>query len=264
MSSAARSSAMLGAALGLGLGAAACGSAMQGAGSELPRIPAEQARSTEWRQARAELARLRASYRPGKPYTMNLALELTEPRTGQRIRARGAVAVAPSRQGLRMIMLGPGGTTALDLWLCQDRFRFVLPAVELTKRGDRSTARAELRGMPVDFLRWWLLRPLEGQLLCAAQSDAGARFVLRDGDAVVDVLSRAHGGLELERRSGQDREQVVTDGPGCGTVRYRQASMGIDISVSCEKLDLDRAPPVAAFADPDDPADECGIEGQAQ
>jgi hypothetical protein len=257
VSSDARTWAVLALTLGLGLWGAGCEATTTSAQPALPRIPAEQARTAEWRQSRHELAELRLRYRPRQPYKMNLGLELTEPRTGQRIRARGAVAVAPARQALRMIMLGPGGTTALDLWLCRDRFRFVLPAVELTKRGDRSTSRAELRGMPVDFLRWWMLRPLAGQLLCAASSRAGGHFVLRDRDAVVDVLSPKRGGLWVERRSGPEREQVVTDGPGCGTVRYRQASMGIDILVRCEKLDLDGAPPAAAFADPDDPADGC-------
>lgn len=191
---------------------------------------------------------------------MNLALELTEPRTGQRMRARGAVAVRPP-SALRMVLLGPGGTTALDLWICRDAFRFAIPAADLVHRGDASTPRAELRGLPVDFLRWWLLRPLEGHLLYHERRDDRARYVLRHDDQIVDVETTGEGdGLTVRRTAGGDAEEVEAAGPGCAPVRYRQRSTGIDIAVTCEELDPERVPPARAFADPDDTERACAAE----
>ena len=62
----------------------------------------------------------------------------------------GAIAIAPPVSGvtrpsgegppvdaegaLRMILLGPGGTTALDLWSRGDRFRFAIPALDLLRQ----------------------------------------------------------------------------------------------------------------------------------
>jgi hypothetical protein len=170
------------------------------------------------------------------------------------------VAVSPAEQALRMIMLGPAGTTALDLWVCRDRFRFVLPAADLTRRGDAHTPASELRGLPVEFLRWWLLRPLDGQLLCTVDGEGGRRYLLRDAEAIVDVHAGQGLGLEVERRTRGDRERVQAAGPGCASVRYDQASTGIDIVVRCEQLDRARTPTAAAFADPDDPAQGCSSD----
>jgi hypothetical protein len=245
--------------LGLSLGPLGCaGAATDDAWS--PRSAARAPSGTEWRAARQQLEQLRARYAPPGAYTMNVTLELTEPYTGQRVRARGAVAVSPAEHALRMIMLGPGGTTALDLWVCQDRFRFVLPAADLSRRGDARTPRSELRGLPVEFLRWWLLAPLGGQLLFTLDGESGRRYVLRDGAAVVDVRAGPGLGLEVERRSEQDRERVQAEGPGCASVRYDQASTGIDLWVRCEQLDRSRTPPAEAFADPDDPTQSCIAE----
>lgn len=213
-----------------------------------------------WREARRDLRRLRAAYAPARPYTMNLALEMTHPLTGNRLRARGAVAVAPAHRALRMILLGPGGTTALDLWVCRDRFRFALPAVGLVQRGDASTPRERLRGLPVDFLRWWLLRPLDGHLLYVAEQGESRRYVLRDRNEVVDFTTAGAGGVALERRSRWDRQSVRASGPGCAGVQYAQASTGIDITVECEKLDPQQQPRPEAFADPDAPEQICRLQ----
>ena len=245
-------------ALALGLGAAQLGCAPPAAGPAVAPAALEPPSGAVWREERRAFARLRAEYEPARTYTMDVTLELTEPYTGQHVRSRGAVAVSPSAQALRMILLGPGGTTALDLWVCRDRFRLLLPAADLRRRGDASTPPSELRGMPVEFLRWWLLRPLDGQLLCVLDEPPGRRYLLRDGDAVVDLRAGTGSRLELERRSPRDRERVDAAGPGCASVRYQQASTGIDIAVRCEKLDPNRTPAAEAFADPDDPTASCG------
>jgi hypothetical protein len=214
----------------------------------------------QWRATRRALAELRSDYAPARAYTMNVTLELTEPYTGQQLRARGAVAVSPAEQALRMILLGPGGSTVLDLWVCRDRYRLLLPTANVRRHGDSATPAHEQRGLPIEFLRWWLLRPLDGELLCAVDAERGRRYLLRDGDAVVDVLAGRSPGLDVERRSGGDRERVASEGPGCASVRYQQASTGIDITVRCEKLDPSRPPAAAAFADPDDPTQSCAAD----
>jgi hypothetical protein len=158
----------------------------------------------------------------------------------------------------RMMLLGPGGTTALDLWIKADAFRFAVPALELLRRGDRNTPAHETRGMPVSFLRWWLIRPFRGRLLWAADDGGEERFVLRDGDAVVDVVRRSSGSVRAERTvwsRGEEprileREVVEAEGLGCDAVHYRQRSTGLTVLVRCES-DGERSPDPRAFEDPD-------------
>lgn len=208
----------------------------------------------EWKEARARLTSLRAKV---APRTLRVALSLREPISGRVLEARGALAVAPP-SSLRMILLGPGGTTALDLWIDGDRYRFAVPAIDLLKRGDASTSREDRRGLPVDFLRWWLLRPASGQLLWSSRDAAGDRFLLRDGEAIVDlhvgagdaVAARRTTWTSLPERCVLDEETVRAARLGCGEVRYHQASTGLDVTVRCEGEEA--APPRArAFVDPD-------------
>ncbi len=221
-----------------------------------------------WRAAHAEVAALRDRLRPKAGYTMNVALTLEQVQLGQRIRARGAVAVRPP-DALRMILLGPGGTTALDLWICGDEFRFQIPAIDLLRRGDATTPSAELRGMPVDFLRWWFLRPLAGQLLAFVDDEsAGRSYLIGDGDRVVELGETGLPGgalddpLQVVRRSIHDEERLIIDGAACGQVKYAQRSTGIELEVQCEKRNV-APPPLRAFADPDDLDRGCGATTEA-
>jgi hypothetical protein len=191
--------------------------------------------------------------------------------TRLRIRPRGAIAISPVGDGdaaerqayphgaLRMILLGPGGTTALDLWVRDDQFRFAIPALDLRKRGDASTPRSAMRGLPVDFLRWWLLRPAAGALLWYSRAGGTDAFVLRDGDAIVELRVTDHGTVGARRSTWAtgseprmlDEEVVIAEAIDCGTVRYAQASTGLLITVACEGEERDRAPNPRAFVDPD-------------
>ncbi|MFT3776054.1 MAG: hypothetical protein QM820_62720 [Minicystis sp.] len=206
----------------------------------------------EWRRGLDRLSEIRKA--AGAARTTRIALELREPRTGRSLQARGAVAIAPPR-GLRMILLGPGGTTALDLWLDGGRFRFAVPAIDLKKRGDLASPREERRGLPVDFLGWWLLRPASGELLWYGRDRNGDRFVLRDGGAVVDLVAGDDGRITARRTtwSGSKRiddETVEAGAIGCAPVRYHQGSTGLDVTVRCEG-ETAGEPPAKALADPD-------------
>jgi hypothetical protein len=225
-------------------------------------VAAPRPRLTEWREARARLHALRAET-SGRPRTIRLALELREPFTGRVMQARGAVALSPP-DALRMILLGPGGTTALDLWAKGDRFRFAVPAIDLLRRGDATTPRSSMRGLPVDFLRWWLLDPFGGELLAYERTQGAERFVLREEGAVVHATVRADGSIEAvretyaepargERPRRVDAETVSAEHLGCATVRYAQQSTHLSIRVRCEGEERERAPSPRAFEDPDGP-----------
>lgn len=232
-------------------------SACAGAGAD--REMARAAPTIEgWREGLAKLGEIRAA--AASPRTQRIALRLREPVTGRTLEARGAVAIAPP-DALRMILLGPGGTTAVDLWIARDRYRFAVPAIDLLKRGDASTPRSARRGLPVDFLRWWLLRPAHGSLLWTARDGDARRLVLRDGDAIVDLLVSAGGRIQARRASWSpdgeasprrlvDEETAVADRAGCAPVRYHQSSTGLDVTVTCEGEDVSPPNP-RAFVDPD-------------
>jgi hypothetical protein len=256
------------AAFGVVLGG--CGGALP-ARAEAPPLPAACATATEssaaeWKRARERLSELRLGLRGSGPHTLRLSVKLREPFLGRVMEARGAVALSPP-SALRMILLGPGGTTALDLWVRDDSFRFAVPAIDLMRRGDASTPREQMRGLPVDFLKWWLLRPAEGTLLWHGRGDGADRFVIRDGRAIVDLCALDDGSVAARRTvwgkgggapsaSGDlallDEESIAATRRGCGPVRYTQASTGLEVAVVCEGEETSRAPNPRAFVDPDD------------
>lgn len=230
---------------------AALSLSLSGCVPEPPRTALAPTSST-WRHALDRLATIRR--RAAAARTDRIALTLVEPRSRRRLEARGAVALAPPR-ALRMILLGPGGTTALDLWLAGDRYRFAVPAIDLIKVGDITAPPAARRGLPVDFLAYWLLRPAEGSLLWYAREPAADRFVLRSGPAIVDLRAFDDGHIVARRTTWADRERlddetVVADRIGCGVVRYHQRATGLDVTVRCEGETLGE-PPARALADPD-------------
>jgi hypothetical protein len=213
-----------------------------------PVPPVSQA---EWTLSRARLERLRKEL-PRRPYVGRVQMGVVDPRSGRRLQARGAVAVSPDRAA-RLILLGPAGTTALDLWVTRDRFRFTIPSIKLDKRGGSDPAHA--RGLPVGLLRWWFLAPMEGQLLVARSSATETAFLLRDGAAFVTVrtdrdrfvaLRRAHGrmeGLEWIARG-------LTPHAGARG-QYIDGESGLHVHVVIEEV-LPEEPDPEAFLEPDE------------
>jgi hypothetical protein len=224
-----------------------------------PTLPAGHGATAAWRAKRADLGALRARLTPpGKAYSMNVSLELWVERLGMRMRGRGAVAVHPP-DSLRMIMVGPGGTTAMDLWICREAFRLAIPAADIVRRGDADTPPEELRGLPVAFLRWFFLEPLGGSLLAAWDHERAQRFLLRHDRGVIHLASSPDGTLAARRLSLGDEERIELDGERCGHVHYNQRSTSIDLEVDCEKINAG-APPARAFVDPDEPHRPCVAE----
>lgn len=201
-------------------------------------------------RARERLAEARARL-PAKPYVERVRVSMIEPHTRMRYEARGAVAVDPDR-AVRMLLLGPSGTTAIDLWVTRDRYRFSVPALSIEKRG--STTSREARDLPVGFFRWWFLSPLRGRLLAGDASEFESAWLLRDGSAT--ILMR----VEPDRFFALRREGDVVAGiawrghslaPEAGsTGHYREGRYGLQVDVEIEAIE-ENAPPKEAFDDPD-------------
>lgn len=215
----------------------------------------------EWTLARARLAELRRA-QPRRPFVEKVRLAISDPRTGKRYEARGAVAVSPDRAA-RMMLVGPGGATALDVWVTKERFRFAVPAINLEKRG--GTDPAEARGLPIGMLRWWFLSPLEGRLLLARSTRGESAWILRDGSATVSVRSDGARFLAF-RRDGENLEGIEWASRGLvpragAHGRYVEGRFGLRVEVLVEEV-LATEPDPEAFEDPDqkEPAPAAGRE----
>jgi hypothetical protein len=218
-----------------------------------PHVRAEQpdVSQAEWTLSRERLARLRTE-QPQRPYVERVRIAFGDPRTGRVYEARGAVAVSPN-SAARLFLIGPGGTTVLDVWVTKDRFRFAIPSINLEKRG--GTDPTDAPGMPIGLLRWWFLSPLGGKLVLARSSKSEAAFLLRDGDATVTVRTDGQRFVAIRREQGRI-EGIEWAGralvPRAGARgRYIDGYWGVRVDVVIEEV-LDNEPDPAAFFDPDD------------
>ena len=232
----------------------ACGCAS--ARAERPLAPGAGVTQAEWSRARERLAWMRST-ESLRPYVLELRVAMREPWTGRAIQSRGALAVLP-HQAARLVLLGPGGGTMLDMWLTRDKFSFNVPAADFKRKGGADPASAH--GLPVGFFRWWFLAPLEGRLLTASQAGASRTFVLREGGGTITVAeSRAAGRVRFvaRRREAAELEGIEWSGRGLtphagDRARYVQDATGLEVEVLVEAVSPDE-PDAAAFLDPDDP-----------
>lgn len=200
----------------------------------------------EWREARRRWEALGAELAPSHARSVPIATTLRAPFLGAPVRARGAYAVrAPD--GLRLQLVGPTGTLVLDVWAGAGDWRMAsLGRVERKRAGD------ERPGHPAAFLRWWLVRPLEGRLLYAGRFEGGDwLFGARSaGGASLRVRASADGrALDVERRSAGVLERVRAEGLPCGLARYEYPARGVSVEVRCEGEPSEPSP--RAFDDPD-------------
>ena len=110
----------------------ACASAGELAAPPLA-VGAHEATQAEWDEGLARLKHLRASF-PIKPYTQGISVDLFEPRSRRHLTGRGAVGVDPGH-AMRMILVGPMGGRALDVWVTREAWRMEVPAIHLLRRG---------------------------------------------------------------------------------------------------------------------------------
>jgi hypothetical protein len=177
---------------------------------------------------------------------------MRDPTSGRVVDGRGAIAVAPGR-AVRMVLIGAAGATMLDAWVTPTRWRVAIPPLDLVRRGGMD----EPRDMPVGFLRWWFLTPLTGTLIAAAIVDSGALWVLREGDAVVELreLPCGRGCLEATRRAFGHAETVEecheAPAPTVGdSARYVDEISGLKVDLRLESI-AGAPPKDEAFDDPD-------------
>jgi hypothetical protein len=223
------------------------------------------ARPTPWRGAtpatwpalQAALAAARGTRRQ-EPWTAAARVTLHEPRSGRTVLGRGGIAVAPGR-ALRMILVGVAGATMLDAWVTPQRWRVAVPLLGLVRRGGEEAP----GDLPIGFLRWWFFTPTGGRLFAATFEAGGPAWLLRDGDAVIELrpgrCDRGHG-LVASRRERGGAAQTVDEcrsaaGPTAGDrVHYRDEAQdgagGLVIDLILDSVSVD--PPAAeAFTDPD-------------
>jgi len=207
--------------------------------------------SPEWQRAAARLDRLRSDARFA--YVASVRTSLREPKTGRIMDGRGAVAVVPG-QAMRMILVGAAGATLLDAWVTPIQWRVAVPPLELVRRGGMPAP----DDLPIGFWRWWFLTPLEGTLFAAAMTGAGPLLLLREGDAVVELVvgtCRMGERLAAARRVNGRTERVDTcrvgGVPGSGdTVHYIDEASGLEVDVVVESASRGSAS-AAALRDPD-------------
>jgi len=127
--------------------------------------------------------------RPRSIVKQELTIGIRDRISGRGFEGRGVVVIAP-KHALRMILLGPGGTTAMDVWIVDGKFRVAIPAIERVVRGDASTPRSTMRGMPIDLL-WRLLVDPFGDVA----------YARRTGDELTTWMKRGNGASEIRVRS---------------------------------------------------------------
>ncbi|MFO0677661.1 MAG: hypothetical protein U0169_14090 [Polyangiaceae bacterium] len=240
--------AWIGAALVSGVGCA---------GSALPR---QTTNEPILATAKAAVAARKADA-PKSPYTERVAVRMTFPR-GPTFEGRGAVAVDPGR-AMRMILVGPGGATAIDAWVGSERWRIAIPPADRLERG--TTGAAGTTKLPVDFFRFWFLRRYEGRVSYADR----AHVILTDGDARTTfdagIYDRA-GTYTAVRRVGAASSTITFEpGPPSDAAADDHASShatfvdgtGVRVAVTVLGRESD-APDPAAFVDPDHDVPDAG------
>jgi len=204
----------------------------------------------------------RQEVRPSHPWAAGVAVTMRDPRSGRSLDGRGAIAVAPGR-ALRMILVGVAGATMLDAWVTPDRWRIAVPPAGVLRRGGTSPRRAkddvdEPNDLPVGFLRWVFFRPLAGHLFGGSFESGGVLFLLRDGQAVVEVRVEtcARGERTTTTLRARGRAERLDECRASGEltpgdwVRYEDQRSGLAVDLTVESI-ASGSPEEEAFRDPD-------------
>lgn len=198
-------------------------------------------------QANPRLDALRQRWAPSSR-TLSLSVDLEEQRSGHTLSARGACAVRPP-DALRLQLVGPAGSLAMDLWIQGDRARLALPVLDRVEHAPEAFG----PGRPTAFLRWWLLGPLDGEIVQVWKSSQGDafRWALRSPREGLILVTSAGESLSLERSSGEAREVIEARGGPCGVSSYRSEAAHLTVQLRCEGERSSVAP--RAFEDPEGP-----------
>lgn len=150
-------------------------------------------------------------------------------------RGRGFVAVRhPS--DVRMQLLGPGGLTALDVWIAGPHDRMVIPAISRVEQDSGGAP-----GRPHGFLRWWLLAPLSGRVLWV---EPDGHILLRALDGALVSIRLDHGRMRATRTTPNDVEHLDAELVACGRATWRSERADVAVAITCEA----EGPPAPAKA----------------
>lgn len=197
------------------------------------RFPTKAARDA----AVAALSDASARLDAGRARTLHVSASVRARGTAQR--GRGVIAVRPPGDA-RLVLLGPSGLTALDVWISGARDRLAVPALGRVEQGGAARA-----GRPQSFLRWWLLAPLSGRVLWV---DTAGRVTLRAPDGAVITATLGGGRVVATRRTAIDVEHLDAELSSCGDAVWRSERGGVEVVVACESRA--GAAPERAFEEP--------------
>jgi hypothetical protein len=216
------------------------------AGCAAPVAPAVNPTQAQWDDGLRRLEALRSTF-PKTAYTQPVTVEFFEPYTRRRFEGRGAVGVDPGK-AMRMILVGPAGEPALDVWVTRDAWRMSVPAIHLVRRGRRDAPDA----MPIGFFRSWFIAPLGGNLLALGNHDD---LVVRDHEGgtldVSNVSFAPRPSAHVRRRKGRATERFdFALGKEGGTASYVSESTKLSVEVKLGPVQSDPPDP-QAFEDPE-------------
>lgn len=241
-----------------------------GRGGPPPTPPPRLTRAELEAGPRLSPAELRTLARaPRTDVRQTLRIALLEGVSGRGFEGRGALVVRPG-QALRMILLGPGGTTAMDVWIGGPRFRAAIPALDRIVRGDETTPRATMRGLPIDLLRRWLVAPFGGRLVHARRATVDATGRVVPGEGLLAFSLFEHDLVVRAREGDRERGWFFAHGAVHGHVEGRLTTLSdgslfpsavvfdgddppLRVTVTAETTELAPGVPDSAFADPDAP-----------
>jgi hypothetical protein len=216
-----------------------------------PPHPWREPTDTQWTSLRRALAEARAA-RPQQAWAVGVRATMREPSSGRVLEARGGMAVAPGR-AVRVILVAGPGATALDVWATSDRWRVDAPPAGVLRRGGAE----DPPDLPIGFLRWWFIGGLRGTLFAGTVDDGRELWLLRDGDAVLEVSqSRADRGARwqvVRRTHGRAEridEQRAGAAPQPGDRIVYSDDGGLEVDIEIESVSVE-APSREAFLDPD-------------
>ncbi|MGZ3448104.1 MAG: hypothetical protein ACXWUG_22850 [Polyangiales bacterium] len=187
---------------------------------------------------------------PRETYRQTIVISIREEVSGRGFEGRGVVAVMPGH-ALRMVLLGPGGTTAMDCWIRDGRWRVAIPGLDRIVRGDRSTPRSTMRGLPIDLLERWLIAPWGGTIVAAHPGHVRADGSIAGEDGIVAWMLRNAGSEVREEAATSARAWFFDHGKLVGRVTgtQRETPQGRFVE-KVQYEGLDPAMKVAVTADP--------------
>lgn len=187
-----------------------------------------------------------------------LSIGIVDLASGKGFEGRGVVMVQP-RTALRMILLGPGGTTAMDVWIAGGKFRVAIPALDRVARGDASTPRSTMRGLPVDLLWRWLVDPFGGTVVHARTTPTGVLAFLKRGPTSFEIRARDPRGTDgwfFERGKligyAHGREEKIGDAWFPVDVEYTGLDPAMKVHVKGTGATIVDSVSPKVFADPDE------------